>query len=362
MYIVRKMFLAKYIMKKITFMLVLATSSIYQNAIAQFTQLGTSPNWVTPDNIGIGLPAAVVPDAKIALVSGYTQTGGSQNVVACIGCPPPPPPAPCFITGQPALSIYWPNLDNCINCPVSNNAGVQCSNVVNPPNIFEIYANGQINTGSWNSPVYSWVKSPIFVVDPYGNTGAGVAPFTNNKFSVGGNAKIEGNLTVTNNTHFQKKFRINTALTFSAQDWNNTNFPYTFSVDNGSSRFLGKVQISAPITTTNLSAKKPITAAFNNYMLAVEGNIVCQKAIVQTIDWADYVFAPSYQLMPLQDVEKYIKANNHLPAMPNTATVVAEGQDVGQIQKMQQAKIEELTLYLIQLKKELDEVKGKISK
>jgi hypothetical protein len=352
-------------MKKIMFMLVISTSCIYQNAKAQFTQVGTSPNWVTPDNIGIGLPAAVVPDAKIALVSGYTQTGGSQITAPCIGCPPPPPPAPCFITGQPALSIYWPNLNNCINCPVSSSAGNQCSNVVTPPNIFEIYANGQINSGSWNSPVYSWVKNQMFVVDANGNTGLGANPAINNRLTVSGHSKLYGNLNVSNNVHFQKKLRINssnTISTFSSSDWSNTNFPYSFSVDNGDARFLGKVQISAPITATNLTAKKPITAAFNNYMLAVEGNIVCQKTIVQTSDWADYVFAPNYQLMPLNELENYIEANNHLPAMPNTETVVAHGQDVGEIQKLQQAKIEELTLYIIQLKKELDAVKVLISK
>jgi hypothetical protein len=344
-------------MKKLTFILGLFASTVYNNADAQFTQMGTTPNWVTPDNIGVGLTANVVPDAKIAIVSGYTQTGGSPIAAQCIGCPTPPPPLPCFITGQPAISIYWPNLDNCINCPTSNNLAVTCSNVVTAPNIFEIYANGQINSGTSSNPIYSWVKSPIFVVDPSGNSGVGTAPYTNNKFSVGGNTKIGGNLTVSNNTHFQKKFRINTALTFAVQDWNNTNFPYTFSVDNGNSRFLGKVQISAPITATNLTAKKPITAAFNNYMLAVEGNIVCQKAIVQTSDWADYVFASDYKLMPLAEVENYIATNNHLPDMPNTATVVEQGQDLAEIQKLQQAKIEELTLYIIIMQKEIDALK-----
>jgi hypothetical protein len=64
-----------------------------------------------------------------------------------------------------------------------------------------------------------------------------------------------------------------------------------------------------------------------------------------------------YKLMPLQDVEKYTIANNNLPAMPNSATVVADGQDVGEIQKLQQAKIEELTLYIIKMQKEIDALK-----
>jgi hypothetical protein len=311
--------------------------------------VNTAAVQVTPDDIGIGLPVGIVPNAKLKIANGFTQTGGYNPVYIVGGVQPTP--LPCTVIGKPALSINWYPLDNYANSQVS--IPLACSNEATliRPNAFEIYG---VKT-TWNGSTQ--IKYAL-QVDHAGITGIGGIVNSGYKLNVVGGSMLNGNVQVTN------KFRINSNANLSTNDWGNitTPFPYTFSVDNGNSRFLGKVEISAPITATNLTAKKPITAAFNNYMLAVEGNIVCQKTIVQTSDWADYVFAPNYQLMPLNELENYIEANNHLPAMPNTETVVAHGQDVGEIQKLQQAKIEELTLYIIQLKKELDAVKVLISK
>jgi hypothetical protein len=101
------------------------------------------------------------------------------------------------------------------------------------------------------------------------------------------------------------------------------------------------------------------SSIYSGYRLSVDGDLICKKAIVQTSSWADYVFAPNYELMPLEKVEEYITENNHLPNMPSENYVLANGQDISEIQKLQQAKIEELTLYLIELKKEIEILKSK---
>ncbi len=88
--------------------------------------------------------------------------------------------------------------------------------------------------------------------------------------------------------------------------------------------------------------------------LTVNGDVRAKKIVVTQQGWADYVFDSAYTLRPLQDVDRFIKANNHLPGMPSAKEVDQQGLDLGEVVKRQQVKIEELTLYLIELKKTND--------
>lgn len=76
--------------------------------------------------------------------------------------------------------------------------------------------------------------------------------------------------------------------------------------------------------------------------------------------WPDFVFANSYSLLSLDSVENFIKLNHHLPAMPAADEVIAKGQNIGNIQILQQQKIEELTLYSINQKNTIKEQQNKI--
>lgn len=102
-------------------------------------------------------------------------------------------------------------------------------------------------------------------------------------------------------------------------------------------------------------------SAFNgNYRLYVNGGILTTKVKVAnycSASWADYVFAPDYALTPLADVETYIKEHSHLPNIPSAMDIEKEGLDIADMQSKQMAKIEELTLYMIGMKKEIDELK-----
>lgn len=94
------------------------------------------------------------------------------------------------------------------------------------------------------------------------------------------------------------------------------------------------------------------------YKFAVKGNIRCEEVVVET-GWADYVFAENYKLKPLEEVEKFIKQNKHLPNIPAAKEIEEKGLKVGDVQKRMMEKIEELTLYVIDLKKEIEELKSK---
>jgi len=96
------------------------------------------------------------------------------------------------------------------------------------------------------------------------------------------------------------------------------------------------------------------------YRLIVQDGILTEKikvALKTTGDWADYVFEPSYNLMPLEEVEKYTLENNHLPNVPSAEEMVSNGLDVNESSKMFMEKIEELTLYMIDLNKEVKALK-----
>jgi len=88
--------------------------------------------------------------------------------------------------------------------------------------------------------------------------------------------------------------------------------------------------------------------------LEVAGQIRTQEVIVTQQNWPDYVFAPDYDLRPLEDVRTFIGANGHLPEVPSASDVAANGQYVGTTQATLLKKIEELTLYTIEQQDALD--------
>ncbi len=84
------------------------------------------------------------------------------------------------------------------------------------------------------------------------------------------------------------------------------------------------------------------------FQLNPDGVLRTRTIMVDTYNWPDYVFAPSYQLRPLSDVKLFIDANGHLPDVPAADQTESEGIDVAEMNKILLKKIEELTLYLLQ--------------
>ena len=96
------------------------------------------------------------------------------------------------------------------------------------------------------------------------------------------------------------------------------------------------------------------------YRLAVDGKIRCREVRVTNSGWADFVFEDDYQLPSLSEVEQFIKTNKHLPDVPSASEVLENGTDLGEIDAILLQKIEELTLYMIELKKENEEMKAQL--
>ena len=90
----------------------------------------------------------------------------------------------------------------------------------------------------------------------------------------------------------------------------------------------------------------------SNYNLFVKGGILTEEVRVSlTNTWADYVFKKDYKLPTLQEVEKQIQEKGHLLNVPSAEEVKNNGIELGEMSKIQQEKIEELTLYIIEQNK-----------
>jgi hypothetical protein len=92
------------------------------------------------------------------------------------------------------------------------------------------------------------------------------------------------------------------------------------------------------------------------YKLDVCGTIRAKEVRVET-GWCDYVFESDYKLPTLKDVENYIIVNKHLPGVTAGPVIEKEGLEVGKTSEQMIKKIEELTLYVIDLQKQIDKLK-----
>lgn len=92
--------------------------------------------------------------------------------------------------------------------------------------------------------------------------------------------------------------------------------------------------------------------------ISANGKIITQEVEVTLSGWPDYVFEDNYQLSPLNDVERFIKENGHLPGIKPAEEIEADGLSLGEMNKQLMQKVEELTLYMIQLQKEVEKLKA----
>ena len=91
-----------------------------------------------------------------------------------------------------------------------------------------------------------------------------------------------------------------------------------------------------------------------DYSLAVNGGILTTEVYVKEVDeWHDDVFSDDYKLMRLCDLEDFIQKNRHLPDIPSEVEVTEKGYNMATMEGLLLKKIEELTLYTIELQKQL---------
>lgn len=128
---------------------------------------------------------------------------------------------------------------------------------------------------------------------------------------------------------------------------------------------LGPIFLNASAYTFNFQNKKGV--------MTVNGKIVCNEELkvvevntdkinakemtLEMNQAADYVFDDNYDLQSLSDVESYVKENKHLPGVPSAAEFSDKGMNVSEMSNLLLEKVEELTLHMIQMRKEMDLLK-----
>lgn len=119
----------------------------------------------------------------------------------------------------------------------------------------------------------------------------------------------------------------------------------------------GNVAIGTP---SEFTASTPFP---NGYNLYISKGILSPKVRVapqSSLDWADFVFEKDYKLKSIEEVESYIKKNNHLPDVPSSEEVKSKGIDLAAMDARLLQKIEELTLYVIAQQKQIKALEAEV--
>lgn len=188
-------------------------------------------------------------------------------------------------------------------------------------------------------------------------------------FSIGavsGHTRVEGALNMGGNINMDA----GTALRvrgneYAFQYFDNANYGLIFSSSNSAYQFTNSsgnpiFSLGANTGDVQFNGKVNIgTQVYSHldYILTVDGHALFTEATVKLRNnWPDFVFQKGYCLPELQDLEAYIKANQHLPEIPSAKKVESEGIELGEMNRLLLQKVEELTLYVIEQDKRIREL------
>jgi hypothetical protein len=129
----------------------------------------------------------------------------------------------------------------------------------------------------------------------------------------------------------------------------------------GTGYSMSNATLTSYLRMTLMNGNLGIGIANPQNKLDVNGTIHSKSVLIDLNGWADYVFKPTYQLRPLTEVKKYIDQNKHLPEVPSEQEILKKGLNVGEMNKLLMKKVEELTLYLIEKDKQINELQTRVS-
>lgn len=191
-----------------------------------------------------------------------------------------------------------------------------------------------------------------------GRVGIGIQNPTET-FQVAGTAAISGNVSLGNNVGIGTQPQ-SYARTLIAS--NPGQIGVQLNMPNSTDYQIGFFASVTPTANNNAKLFVGHNATTNQDVFRVlsSGAVEAKSLRLSLNIWSDYVFEKDYPLMPLDSLQSYIDSNGHLPNIPTTVEVIKEGIDVGEINAKLLEKIEELTLYILMLKKELEVVKSEV--
>jgi hypothetical protein len=122
------------------------------------------------------------------------------------------------------------------------------------------------------------------------------------------------------------------------------------------------ISVRTAVNTNDAIRVMGIDGSLNKKNFAVKGNgeVFARKYTTTANNIPDYVFDPSYKLMSLNELQSYITTNKHLPNIPSAKEYEERGElDLGELNRMLLEKVEELTLYILQLEERTKALENK---
>ncbi len=208
----------------------------------------------------------------------------------------------------------------------------------------KIKNNGWINIGGnvGNNSVDPSDQVHVFPT----SSGSGITITQNNA----GNSAV----TLHNANGSGKSYSLRSTNTGNFSIYDNNNSAERLTINNiGNVKIVGKLQVGSNTQTTGPHTDAMLTIG------GTTGKLVAKQIYVTASNWADFVFANDYNLRKLSDVEEYYKTNKHLPEIPSAKEVEENGVSVGEMNKLLLQKIEELTIYVVEQQKQIDELKAR---
>jgi hypothetical protein len=273
----------------------------------------------------------------------------------------------------PAGASSWWHLLDIRHTNTANNYAMQIAGSFFDQDIYFRKTNGAANT-AWNK---------ILSANPQGNAGIGIAPDAATRLYVYQGAGLGS---AAGSRQFISKFagasgnycELSTSLYryTTGTDWTTTATRIQAKTDVTNQAYIDfnpqgalfgialGTSGSGAALTVNSTSQVIIgnTTTPGGYKLYVEQGILTEKvkvAVKTGANWADHVFAPEYKLKSISEVDAFIKINKHLPGVPSATEMVKEGLDVAAMDAKLLEKIEELTLYVIELNGQMKKMEMK---
>ncbi|MCF7794290.1 MAG: hypothetical protein K9N09_10400 [Candidatus Cloacimonetes bacterium] len=203
-------------------------------------------------------------------------------------------------------------------------------------------------------------SDPAFKITSSGNVGIGFSNYTSPTYllHVNGSGSFNDDLFVDGDVGIgsivpEHSLDVFGGIGLSSYLQATTSNGLSFKTDEGTTRMIVDDNGNVGIGTTTIPT---------GYKLAVDGKIIAEELKVEMSgNWSDFVFEEDYRLKTLTEVEDFISKNGHLPEIPSAEEVEQEGVNIGDMQAKLLQKVEELTLYLIEMQKQNKELKTRIS-
>jgi hypothetical protein len=95
-------------------------------------------------------------------------------------------------------------------------------------------------------------------------------------------------------------------------------------------------------------------SSVKSFKVTGDGEVFARKYTTTLNNIPDYVFAEDYNLMTLDELRAYIQTERHLPNIQSAKEMEAAPVDLGEMNRLLLEKVEELTLYILELEERLD--------